>query len=693
MHACYNIPIHLLSRLAAHVSISAMKKWLSPSFVLSFVLTLLLINTSLAANKSNGESELTQPQKNFIAAEKALRTGKLAEYERLRTTLSNYPLVPYLEYTNLRRRLSLVPAKEINAFVEKYSQTHLATRLRAAYLKRLAKKKSWSKYAENYLFTSDIDVLCHYQIALYHTGYQNIALKNAAKIWLHPRSLPKSCDPLFAKWFEAGGPNNEQAWQRFELAINARQFYLAKYLMRFLAESDRSLATFWLRLQRNPLTVLQHKVPLKDHPYHNKVRLYAATQTARIAPDHLDQVWSKMIALRNIDTDLNQKAINTIALVLARKHDPRAANWFARLPDSAERDTKSYEWHLRSLLRLQDWPTIRIMIEQLPSEQAKTSQWHYWYARALEQIGDTKKSNVLYKELASKRSYYGFLSADRIEQAYQFNTEILNYTQTDIDSIETLDAIKRIKELVALKRETGTRREWYYLLPHLDNEQLKKFSALLHQWGWHDRAILTMTRSNHRDDLEIRFPLLHQDIVAEQAEKYQLDSSLVFAMIRQESAYNINARSHAGARGLMQLMPGTARNVAKSLKLPLKNNNKLYNAKFNITLGSSYLAQMLKRFNDNSILATAAYNAGPHRVKRWLPERASLPADIWVDTIPFTETRNYVKNVHAYIAVYNYRQGIAPAMISQQMKPVGPAVTTQKTATDKLMASAPAISP
>jgi len=202
-----------------------------------------------------------------------------------------------------------------------------------------------------------------------------------------------------------------------------------------------------------------------------------------------------------------------------------------------------------------------------------------------------------------------------------------------------------------------------------------------------------MTRSNHRDDLEIRFPLLHQDIVAEQAEKYQLDSSLVFAMIRQESAYNINARSHAGARGLMQLMPGTARNVAKSLKLPLKNNNKLYNAKFNITLGSSYLAQMLKRFNDNSILATAAYNAGPHRVKRWLPERASLPADIWVDTIPFTETRNYVKNVHAYIAVYNYRQGIAPAMISQQMKPVGPAVTTQKTATDKLMASAPAISP
>ncbi|MBL4850695.1 MAG: transglycosylase SLT domain-containing protein [Gammaproteobacteria bacterium] len=665
-----------------------MKKRLGFDILLGFALTLSLVNISFSA----GESELTQPQKNFIAAEKALRAGKLAEYERLRTTLSNYPLVPYLEYTNLRRRLSLAPEKEINTFVEKYSQMHLATRLRAAYLKRLAEKKSWSKYAGNYLFTSDIDVLCRYQIALYHTGYQNIALKNTAKIWLHPKSLPKSCDPLFAKWFEAGSPNNEQAWQRFELAINARQFHLAKYLMRFLAESDHSLATFWLQLQRNPLIVLQHNVPIANHPYHNKVRLYAATQTARIVPDRLDQVWSKMIALRNIDTHLSQNAINTIALVLAYKHDARAVDWFARLKDSTERDTKSHEWHLRSLLRRQDWPAIRVIIEQLPSEQVKTSQWDYWYARALEQTGDIKQSNALYKKLASKRSYYGFLSADRIEQPYQFNTEILNYTQTDIDSIEALDAVKRIKELVALKRETGARREWYYLLPHLDNEQLKKFSALLHQWGWHDRAILTMARSKHRDDLEIRFPLLYQGIVTEQAEKYQLDPSLMFAMIRQESAYNVKARSPAGARGLMQLMPGTARDVAKSLKLPLKNNNKLYNAKFNVTLGSSYLAQMLKRFDNNSILATAAYNAGPHRVKRWLPESVSLPADIWVDTIPFTETRNYVKNVHAYIAVYNYRQGITPVMISRQMKPVVPTVTTQKTIAGKLIASAPAIS-
>ena len=199
-----------------------------------------------------------------------------------------------------------------------------------------------------------------------------------------------------------------------------------------------------------------------------------------------------------------------------------------------------------------------------------------------------------------------------------------------------------------------------------------------------------MARSDHRDDLEIRFPLLHQKTVKKEAAKYQLDPSLILAMIRQESAYNVRARSHAGARGLMQLMPGTAKNVAKSLKLPLKNNNKLYNAEFNIRLGSTYLSQMLNRFDNNSILATAAYNAGPHRVKRWLPESNSLPADIWVDTIPFNETRNYVKNVHAYIAVYNYRQGKKSVMLSQQMKPVGPPATAKNNRKEKLLAKLPA---
>lgn len=655
------------------------------SIVAGLFIFAILTNTCAAAT-DNKQFEL---RKQFIAAEKALRANNKTEYQRLRAKLVDYPLLPYLEYIELRRNLSTTPVNRINAFTERYKKMHLAKRLRSAYLKRLANKKSWNEYSEYYQFSDDIEKNCRYQIALYHTGYKEIALKSAAKIWLHSHSLPKSCDPLFDYWMEADGPSNELAWQRFELAINARQHHLAKYLIRFMNESEHTLAHYWLSLRRDPLKVLRRAVPNPNHGYHNTVRLYASTRTARVAPDKLDQVWSKMVALRNIDENLTQDAINTIAIVLARKHNDGALNWFNRLLESTERSKLSYEWHLRSLLRVQDWHEVRDTIEQLPEEQKSSSQWRYWKARALEETGDSAYSELLYKELAKLRSYYGFLAADRIEQPYQFNVEILQYTQTELDSIETLDAIKRMKELIALEREIDARREWYSLLSHLDNEELKKFSALLHQWGWHDRAILTMGRSNHRDDLEIRFPLLHQEAVKKEAAKYQLDPSLILAMIRQESAYNIRARSHAGARGLMQLMPGTAKNVAKSLKLPLKNNNKLYNAEFNIRLGSTYLSQMLNRFDNNSILATAAYNAGPHRVKRWLPENRALPADIWVDTIPFTETRGYVKNVHAYIAVYNHRQGKKPAMISQQMKPVGPAATAKLDSNKKLLARLP----
>ena len=638
------------------------------------------------------ESQLLKQRQDFVAAEKALLNGNLAEFERLSARLVDYPLLPYLQYTRLRRSLGTTSPEKISAFVDQYYDTPLAKRLHSHHLKRLAQKRDWSAYADHYVFSENIEVNCRYQLALYHTGYKEIALNTAAKIWTHPRSLPKSCDPLFKHWFAAGGPSTDTAWQRFELAINARQLQLAKYLLRFLPESDQTMATYWRSLQRNPLAILNGNVPSPDHAYHDRMLLYAAVQTARIAPERLEEVWSKTVTQRDIDSALIYEAIDTIALVLARKHDPAARDWFERLPADA-RDLDNSEWYLRTLLRAQDWQAVSKAIQQLPAEHANTPQWRYWQARALEQLGEDKASKTVYETIADGRSYYGFLAADRLQREYQFNVDILQYTQTDIDNIEELDAVKRIKELVALKRETDARREWFYLLSYLDNEGLKKFATLLHQWGWHDRAILTMARSDHRDDLEIRFPVLHKDIVNEKADKYQLEPSLILAMIRQESAYNVEAHSHAGARGLMQLMPGTAHNVAKSLGLQFNDNRQLYNPELNVSLGSSYIAQMMERFNHNSILATAAYNAGPHRVKRWLPSSGPLAADIWVDTIPFTETRGYVKNVHAYIAVYNHRLGKSPIIISQQMKPVGPEIIAQNNQAGALVAGSIAALP
>lgn len=612
----------------------------------------------------------------FIAAEQALHSGKRQLFEQLLSRLKHYPLYPYLQYSAVKPQIGKAHSEGIRQFLEEYSDNPLATRLRAQHLERLADTRQWQAYIDYYSFSEAAGDNCRYQLALYHTGYEQLALDAAQRLWLQPYSQPKACDALFALWFKSGGPTADIAWQRFALALNAQQIQLAQYLERFLPAAERPLAVYWRGLGRNPFYALDHQVPLSGHPYHDTVRLYAARQTARIAPQRLDEVWLRLVESRDIAAASLEAAITDIALVLARNHRDEAVQWFERL-DPSRLDDDSADWYLRSLLRQQDWPAIAQLVETRPLSQRRSELWTYWHARTLEQLGDADNSKRLFAVLAKERSYHGFLAADRLHQGYQFNPAPIAFAPQQRQQIESLAAMQRIQEFTALGRHTDARREWYFLLPRLSVEELKLFAALLHEWGWHDRAILTIARSEYWDDLQIRFPLLYKHHVNRAAERHQLDASLLFAMIRQESAYNASALSHAGARGLMQLMPATAHNVAKSLKLPIANNEALYDPEFNITLGSSYISQMLERFNHNTILATAAYNAGPHRVKRWLPETVSMPADVWVETIPFRETRGYVQNVHAYIAIYNFRLGKSPIVISQRMKPVGPEVTAQ----------------
>lgn len=225
-------------------------------------------------------------------------------------------------------------------------------------------------------------------------------------------------------------------------------------------------------------------------------------------------------------------------------------------------------------------------------------------------------------------------------------------------------------ELEALGRDLDLRREWYHLTRDMQREDLKAAAVIAQRRGWPDRAIFTLARSNYWDDLELRFPLLHRDIVHDQALSTGLDEAWIYAILRQESAFNPTAVSHAGAMGLMQLMPATARQVAKTLGRPRPSRNDLYDPRLNITLGSAYLAQMQQRYGGSPMLAAAAYNAGPGNVDKWLPEK-QIDADVWVATIPFRETRGYVRRVLAYRLIYDYRLGNPIGSLTDIMRPVG----------------------
>jgi soluble lytic murein transglycosylase len=243
-----------------------------------------------------------------------------------------------------------------------------------------------------------------------------------------------------------------------------------------------------------------------------------------------------------------------------------------------------------------------------------------------------------------------------------------------------------------LDRAVEARREWFHTTRHMNEEQLHQASQLAHSWGWHDRAILTVARTKHRDDLDLRFPLVHQNKITLKANENNVDAALAFALIRQESAFTSDARSSAGAMGLMQLMPRTAKQLTRGTGIRINNRMQLIDVDTNLKLGMKHLGKVMERFNQNPVLALAAYNAGQSRVKRWIPDNKLVEADLWAETIPFKETRNYIQNIMVFTPIYEQHLGRPQTPLAQRMAPIGtaPPAIKQANGSDSDVATQPA---
>jgi soluble lytic murein transglycosylase len=290
----------------------------------------------------------------------------------------------------------------------------------------------------------------------------------------------------------------------------------------------------------------------------------------------------------------------------------------------------------------------------------------------LERTGEEGRARVLYRVLSKERSYYGFMAADRIGELYAMQHVGVDASPEEVSAMLERPGIQMAKELFTLGDILAARRQWNWATRHLNNRDLAVAAVLARQWGWHDRAILTVNKSEHLDDLELRFPVLYRDIVEANAQRNNIEPDWVYGVLRQESAFVADARSHAGALGLMQLMPRTGRMTGRRINLRVPNNTAILNVENNLKLGASYLRTVLDVNHGHQVLATASYNAGPNRVREWLPESKPLDADVWVDTVPFNETRNYVKNVMAFTTVYAYRLETALRTLKERMPSVFP---------------------
>lgn len=608
----------------------------------------------------------------FLAAENALNTGRLSSYRQLKAQLIDYPLLPYLEYGYLNKRLNRLPTDKIELFLSKYIDTPLHDRLLSSWLTTLSAQGRWQQYLEYYESSNNVRQQCLERWALLKTGKRSQAFDGLEQLWVVGRSQPKACDQIFSAWQSAGQLTTEFVWQRFQLAIRAHKTRLARYLVRFLPENEQIWAKLWLRTRATPSIIMKDRRFMRYHAKRNEILIYALE---RLASRNLDQAVIDWDTLRNryAFTETQHNSVErTLALRHALQKHPDALSWLASLSETDNNDPKIGEWRIRAALDQENWEAVLQGIDQLDVDLQSTARWQYWRARAAEALNKNPQAHAIYRDLAQKRGYYSFLAADRLGLNYNYDNQPVRINTDDILYLTNLPGLQRAHELFKLGYITDARREWLYTTQRLPEYLLPQAATIAQEWGWHDQAIMTMAKSSYRDDLNLRFPLPYSDEILEQAHKNNLDPALAFAIIRQESAFTIDARSHTGALGLMQLMPRTAQQTARRMGIRLKSSSlALTNSNTNLKLGMSHLSRVMNRYQNNPVLATAAYNAGEYRVKQWIPEQGNIPADIWTETMPFIETRNYVQNIMYFTTIYQQRLGgITQTSISQRMPPI-----------------------
>jgi len=568
--------------------------------------------------------------------------------------LSEYPLYPYLEYELISQQIGQRPASQISDFIERYDDLPFTPGLRRLAIRTKYKARQWRDVIALHKVGNSVNYQCMYLHAQIKTGKQKQALPKIKNIWLNGSSLPKVCDPVLASWSKAGKKTSKLIKQRIELAFKQRNSKLAKFLAKSLDKNSRKTFNYWYGLYRQPKK-------LSDNSYWGQ-RGHTANSMMYIAMERLSYQYPKMAAkLLNklkrhpgFTTTQRHKLINKLALRLITKDhvNDALATWLNEL-DWTFLNKSQQSQILRHLVGRSQWQLINTVFASSAQVSPATLEWQYWVAIAQRELGQTERAMTRLEAIAKQRRYYGFLASDILKQGYSLNHQTLPIDQAQITQLLTKPHLIRAYQLFKLKRNLEAQREWYYLVKKLTQAQRISAAQIAHHWGWHDRAIITLTMTEKRDDLTLRFPTPYLESFSKEATRNELDLSWPLAIARQESAFMARANSAVGARGLMQLMPGTAKLQAKQSQVLYHQTSQLYTPAYNIKLGTGYLDKMLAQFDNNLAVAAAAYNAGPHRVKHWVTRQ--LPQAQWVETIPYRETREYVKNVLAYSVIYQQK--------------------------------------
>jgi len=618
--------------------------------------------------------------KDFLATGEAFRTGNAVRLDAYAKRLRGHLLEPYVLYYQLRMRLEDASPEEVRAFAAAHHDSPLSEQLRAEWLKVLGRRQQWELFDEEYpsLRDADIELTC-YALQSRARAYPEETLEEARPLWFVPRSLPESCAPHMTALRTSGALSPDDIWTRIRYALETGRVSRARQLARYLPPGDAPAPRVLEAARSNPAGYLERRrFNLKYRGGRESV-MFAAHRLARTSPSQAARHWSSLED--RFSPQERSYVWSLIGYLGALAHDPGALEWYARAGENLS--DRQLAWKVRAALRARAWPDVLAAIDAMTQAESGKSAWRYWKARALVEEGRTGDAERILKPLATEFNFYGQLAVEELGGKIEAPHVAYRPSTADADAIGERIGLQRALELYRLGLRIYAEREWLWAIRGFDDRQLLAAAALAQRHGNYERAISTANRTISLHDFDLRYPAPYREVLQVHAEQFSLEEAWLYGLIRQESRFVANARSRSGASGLMQLMPGTARWVARKLELKNWRWSRVTDVDTNVNLGTYYLRHVLDSLDGHTVLASAGYNAGPRRARNWRPD-ATIEGAVYAETIPFNETRNYVKRVMANTSYYAHnfsqelqslkqRLGIIHAPDAAGEKPLGDA--------------------
>lgn len=646
---------------------------LRSSLLTAFACAAVLASAAQAAN----DDPLAADRDRFAAALAAAESGTpaaVADDDRLR----GYPLYSYLEAARLRLRMNRRAAvadgdagldDDIAAFLDRHGSAPVAKALRGQWADHLVARKDWTRYLAAFGASDDPAQACARfaaRIALNQTD--GLAPQVLAQWQAADRSQP-DCEAAF-DWAKAGGlltPEHIEA--RARRVVGNGYGALAKVIAAPLPEASRARIAQWAALIDDPQGQIDALIADPAKPVDADALLDGWQRLARKNPD---AALARVDALRDARGLADDAAFSpfarALALGLSWSRKPETLAWFARV-QPADVDALAAEWWARAALWNGDWPTVRRALAALPDDARSEQRWRYWQARASAATGDPVGQSQL-ATLAMEDGWYPALAAAQAGQRYAPHPQPVIADDAVLAQMQREAGFVRARELFRLGRRVPAAAEYWAATAALAPEQKAQAAVLAIRWGWYEQGVAVATSQKIFTDYALLYPRPYDVPVKVGAVLSGLPGHLIYGVLRQESLYRADAVSRANAYGLLQMLKETAVRTARKWARPVPSREALFEPATNVPLGAAFLRDLVDRFRGQLPVAIAGYNAGPNAAVRWLPAQP-LPADIWIENIPYNETRNYVQRVlwHSLVFAWQDADG-KPQPVESWLEPV-----------------------